>query len=179
MTRAAPSRKGIDVNPIRLTILLALASLALAAPASAWPYIDVTASEVVSVDPPRYHTTFELSFVGYDPSYYGKKAFGLDPLDPLTLHLYECGAPPLWFCGPTPPAAAGGYGFSGYHGSGAPTQPVYAFSIVTDQVTPCVRFTFSSAVPEEPIYQVEACLIVDAPVPARPASWGSVKSLYR
>jgi hypothetical protein len=159
-------------------ILLTLASLALAAPASAWPYIDVTASEVVSVDPPRYRTTFDLSFVGYDPVY-DKRFFGLEPLSPETLHIYECGAPPLWFCGPSAPASAGGYGFSGLHGSGAPDVPVNTFSIVTDLEAPCVRFEFESAIPEVPPYFVEACLIVDAPVPTRPASWGSVKSLYR
>ena len=39
----------------------------LAVPASAWPTIDVTAGEVLSVDPPRVRTTFDVGSAGYEP----------------------------------------------------------------------------------------------------------------
>ena len=48
-------------------LLVAFGANLMAAPAFAWPYIDVTSSEVLSVDPPRVRTTFGLSFAGYEP----------------------------------------------------------------------------------------------------------------
>ena len=166
-------------------LLSVLGTAVLAAPASAWPYIDVTASEVLSVDPPRVRTTFDLSFAGYHP-YFDPGYFDVSPLDPAALHIYECGAPPLWVCGPSFPAAAGGVGFSSYHGSGAPYAPVNTFSIVTDRAAPCVRIDFydpvlakASLLTMNADYRIEACLLVDAPVPAQPKSWGSLKSSYR
>lgn len=58
------------------------------------------------------------------------------------------------------------------------------FSIVTDQATPCVRFTFENPIlsktPHVENYcETEGCLAVDMPTPIQPATWGSVKSLYR
>ena len=52
-----------------LMIFMALGMGAIASPAPAWPYIDVTASEVVSADPPRFRTTFDLSFVALTPTW--------------------------------------------------------------------------------------------------------------
>ena len=163
----------------RIALLVALGAIASAAPAAAWPYIDVTASEVVSVTPPRVRTTFEISFVGYNPLM-DPRYFGVTPLDPTTLHIFECGGPALWTCGPSSyPAGPGGVYFSAYHGSGAPYAPVNAFSIVTDLANPCVAIDFADLPTMEGGYHIEACLLVDAPVPVRPATWGSVKSLYR
>jgi hypothetical protein len=173
------------VKTCRFLLPMALGLAAFAAPASAWPYIDVTASEVLSADPPRVRTTFDLSFAGYHPRF-DAGYFEITPLDPATLHIVECAGPPLWVCGQALPADAGGVYFSAYHGSGAPWLPVFTFSIVTDQAAPCVGITFFDPVlAREPSaatnadYRIEACLIVDAPVPTRSASWGSVKSLYR
>jgi hypothetical protein len=166
------------MKTFRFALLLALGAAALAAPASAWPYIDVTASEIVSVTPPRVRTTFEISFAGYnplmDPGY-----FEITPLDPANLHIFDCGGPPLWVCGPSFPAGTGGVYFSSYHGSGAPYAPVNTFSIVADQASPCVAIEFAQLPIMEGGYRIDACLLVDAPVPTQPKSWGSVKAVYR
>jgi hypothetical protein len=179
------------MKSFRIALLSALgaaafaAFAAFAAPASAWPYIDVTASEVLSVDPPRVRTTFELSFAGYHP-YFDPGYFEVTPLDPAALHNDECGGPPLWVCGSTTPAATGGVFFSAYHGSGAPYAPVNIFSIVTDRAAPCVRIDFYDPVlvkaPAPAVnadYRIEACLLVDAPVPVGPRTWGHLKATYR
>lgn len=165
----------------RFALLLALAAAAFAAPASAWPYIDVTASEVLSVDPPRVRTTFEISFVGWGPGC-SAQFFEVSPLDPETLHIYECGAPPSWVCGAAFPGSHGGRYFNGTGGQPLPL----AFSIVTDQADPCVQIVFFDPVlaraPSPTMNAdclLEACLLVDAPVPAQPGTWGSLKSRYR
>jgi hypothetical protein len=173
------------MKSFRFALLLALGAVAFAAPASAWPYIDVTASEVLSVDPPRVRTTFELSFVGYGQYYW---EFLVLPLgsEPAA-QLYDCQAPAAWACQVNqgaPPASALVF----YHDGGStPIPPPPAtFSIVTDRADPCVHIEFidpvlakSPAASMSANYGVDACLLVDAPVPTRPASWGSVKSLYR
>lgn len=170
------------MKSFRFALLLALGAAAIAAPASAWPYIDVTASEVLSVDPPRVRTTFDLSFVGYHPG--GGPAFFITPLaSQPALHLLECQAPASWYCQPSP---QGDFLDFNFHPLGGPWPPSFTFSIVTDQAIPCVRFLFwdplLGKVPSPSLnatYEIEACLLVDAPVPTRPASWGSMKSLYR
>ena len=158
-------------------LLVAFGATLMAAPAFAWPYIDVTSSEVLSADPPRVRTTFELSFAGYQPLF-DPLYFEITPLDPATLHIHECGAPPLWACGPAYAAAAGGVYFNA-HGTGAPYTPTNSFSIVTDQASPCVAIEFGQLPTMEGGYRIEACLLVDAPVPARAATWGSLKVRYR
>ena len=52
------------------------------------------------------------------------------------------------------------------------------FSIVSNQAVPCVFMIFGHVVLGEE-YSIQACLRCDAPVPARRASWGLVKSRYR
>ncbi len=76
--------------------------------------------------------------------------------------------------------------FSSLEGYGAPVPPVITASFVSDQPVPCVRFTFIdfllARTPSPTMngdYVVDACLRVDAPVPAAPASWGSLKVRYR
>lgn len=172
------------MNPFRFALLCTLGTTALAAPASAWPVIDVTASEVLSVDPPRVRTTFDLSYAGYQS--FDTGYFHVTPLDAAALHIYECAGPPLWVCGPYTPASEGGVFFSDGYGSGAPYAPVNTFSIVTDQADPCVRFDwFDPVLTKAPTpttkvdHHEDVCLIVDMPVPTRVGSWGSVKSLYR
>ena len=170
------------MNPIRNALLAVIALAAFAAPAAAWPYIDVTASEVLSVDPPRWRTTFEMSHAGYQPEF-DSRFFEIEPIDPSTLHLFECGAPAGWNCGASLPAESGGRYFSGYAG---PVSFPAAFSIVSDSAAPCVRIWFFSVVLDrvpgptlDTGYMIEACLVLDAPVPAVPATWGSLKSQYR
>ena len=58
------------------------------------------------------------------------------------------------------------------------------FSIVTDQVAPCVDLDFGNGLlgktPQtNDDYVVQACLVVDSPTPAATASWGSLKAIYR
>jgi hypothetical protein len=165
------------LKSFRFALLMALGTVASVGPASAWPYIDVTASEVLSVDPPRVRTTFEVSFVGYGPGC-SAQFFEVSPLNPETLHIFECGAPPSWDCG----EASGGRFFNGTGGQPLPL----SFSIVTDQADPCVRIVFFDPVlaraPSPTVNYdcvIEACLLLDAPVPAQPSTWGSVKSRYR
>ena len=166
------------MKSFRMLFLLALGAAASAAPAAAWPYIDVTASEVLSVTPPRVRTTFEISFAGYnplmDPSY-----LTVSPIDPTTLHIFECGGPAPWTCGPSSsyPATAGGVYFNAHSGGYEPQRNT--FTIVTDLANPCVAIDFADLPTMEGGYHIEACLLVDAPVPVRPASWGTVKSIYR
>lgn len=157
--------------------------LGLPAPASAWPRIEVTASELLSVDPLRVRTTFELSFTGPGPTYY---AFVLQPLgpegDPATAALLECQAAPAWECD-----AAGAPGALLFYTNAPPSlPPVNAFSIVTDRPTPCVRFTFIDVllarVPAPATLAnevVEACLDAAGPVAALPRTWGALKATYR
>jgi hypothetical protein len=77
------------MKSLRFLLLLVLGAAAPAAPALAWPYIDVTASETLSTDPLLVRTTFDLSFVGYGSGY---DWFIVSPLDSAT-HLSACGAP--------------------------------------------------------------------------------------
>ena len=167
------------MKPSRFALLLALSIVAFAAPASAWPYIDVTASEVLSIDPPRVRTTFDLYFAGYHPLF-DPQYFEIIPLDPAALHILECGAPEPWVCGPAHsyPADVPGVYFN-FHGPAASYVPINTFSIVTDQVNPCVAIDFAQLPTMEGGYRIDACLLVDAPVPTRLASWGSLKSIYR
>ena len=166
------------MRSLRLAPLLVLALAASAGPVAAWPYIDVTASETLSTEPLRVRTTFEISFVGYDPlldPWY----FEVTPLDTATLHISACAGPPLWVCGPaTNPVATGGVSFNA-HSPGALSGPYGPFSIVTDRANPCVAIAFGGLPTMEGGYTIEACLLLDAPVPARPASWGALKATYR
>lgn len=172
------------MKSFRFALLLALAAAAFAAPASAWPYIDVTASEVLSVDPPRVRTTFEITSVGYEPGasyqFFSIYPFGSEPL----AHLHDCGAPPGWTCGGDFPLELGGLFFNGSNASD--WAPVLTFAIVTDLSAPCVRFVFYDPVlaksPSPTMHydvQIDACLLLDAPVPTQTKTWGSVKSRYR
>jgi hypothetical protein len=165
----------------RIAILSALGAAMFGAPASAWPYIDVTASEALSLDPPRYRTTFDLSFVGYNPG--GGAAFFIEPLEvEPAAQLFECQAPTSWSCHSLPPNGT----IIDFYPSGDPWPSALTFSIVTDQAVPCVRFVFwdplLGKVPGQNLafdYVVDACLQVDMPVPTRPSTWGSLKSRYR
>ena len=161
-------------------LLLALAATAFAAPVFAWPTIDVTSSEVVSIDPPRIRTTFVVGSLGYEPGC-SRQYLEVTPLDTQTLHIFECGAPPGWNCGEALPAGSGTVYFANPNNAAGLT-----FSIVTEQREPCVRFYFPDPVlarsPGGSLNYdcvAEGCLVLDAPVPTRHASWGSVKSLYR
>lgn len=164
---------------LRFALLLALGAVFFATPSSAWMYIDVTASEVLSVDPPRVRTTFVVSSTGYGPGCSGQ-FFDVTPLDPATLDIIDCSPPPAWTCGPATPAADGGVYFNSQGGTDR------TFSIVTNRAEPCVRIVFPDPVlgraPSPTLAYdcvLEACLIVDAPLPTRPSSWGGVKSVYR
>ena len=172
------------MKPIALFAGLLLAGAALApTAASAWPSIDVVASEVLSVDPPRIRTTFTVEQVGYAPcpiQFFDINPGGPDPKPAL----FECAAPAGWNCGPSLPTDAGGRYFAGIHEGW--WSPVMTFSIVSDREAPCVEFIFwdpvLGRVPTPSLAYscgVNACLVLDAPVPTTQASWGRIKSTYR
>jgi hypothetical protein len=163
-------------SPLRV-VALAATVLSLATPAGAWPVIDVVASEVLSLDPPRVKTTFELSYAGDGPAY---ALFSVARIDG---QVHGCEAPAGWNCSGFSKNPAGGVFL--WQGGPVPPPPL-AFAIVTTIAEPCVGFLFFNpfvngvpTVSEGPELTVAGCLIVDAPVPARATSWGSVKSTYR
>ena len=169
------------MNSLRIVLFVAIGLGATAPAASAWALIDVTASEVLSVDPPRVRTTFELTYSGYNPPGYSGDYFEVAPLDPASLHIYDCSASAAWVCGEALPLPDGGRYFG--H-QGGPFDFPATFSIVTDQATPCVRFQWFSIFPiKTPTpslnYAYEMCLLVDAPVPTAAKTWGSLKAHYR
>ncbi len=169
------------MRPITFAISLVL-GLLLAGPATAWVLIDVTSSEVLSVDPPRVRTTFVLSVAGYQPGpfqFFSVFPSGAEP-QPV---LFDCAAPPAWTCGDDFPPEYGGQFFGWTENSGAPP---FTFSIVSDRASPCVRFRFDDPVlarTTKPAlnstYEIEACLVVNAPTPTTTRSWGHLKSTYR
>ena len=165
-------------------LVVALGAVLSAAPASAWPHVAVVGTETISVDPPRYRTTFDVYFAGYGPGYdwFTVSSMGVEsdvapPAD--STHLFECGPPPGWTC-----VAYTNYSILEFSSEGSWTG---RFSIISDREVPCVRFDFlSHLLVGSPglnhggeNYRIEACLRADMPVPARPASWGTLKSRYR
>lgn len=163
------------MKSLGLMFLLALGSLAIAAPASAWPYLEVTGTEVLSTDPLRVRTTCTITEVGFRPIY---GEIYITPLDHATTRLYECGATTPLECYYTANSTQSAVGLSWI------SLPVKTFWIVSNQAAPCVKFQFIDNLiggHKNPIYadDIDACLSEDLPVPAPRASWGSVKSLYR
>ena len=163
------------MKTLALTILLALVGSAFAAPASAWPYLEVTGTEVLQVDPLRVRTTCTITEVGFRPIY---GEILITPLDHATTRLYECGAEAPLECGSILSDTRSTVVLSWI------SLPVKTFWIVSDQAAPCVRFQFIDNLlggHQNPVYadDIDACLSVDLPVPTSRTSWGSVKSLYR
>ena len=163
------------MKSLRFAFLLALGAAVTSAPAMAWPYLDVTSTETLSIDPLRVRTTFTITEVGFRPIY---GEILVMPLDHGTTRLYECGAAPPLNC----------YYVSSSSESGAVLEvaadPVGTYWIVSDQVAPCVRFQFIDILLGghlNPIYapDIDACLSEDMPVPAHGMSWGSLKATYR
>ena len=158
---------------------VALAAVLTAGPSFAFPQIDTTNSETVSTVPPRYRTTFTVTLSGYEPgSFFG---FNIQTGTGPVVHFYDSQAPATWNTGVLATNDAAYFGTSTW-GQDGTTE----FSIVTDQPVPCVRITFEdpllSKAPSPRVansYVVDGCLQVDAPTPASPASWGSVKAMYR
>ena len=175
------------MKPVRFAGLLFLGMSSIAAPAFAWPIIDVTAIETLSVDPPLYRTSFAISSAGYNPGI-TYQYFDIVALDPATLHLQDPVGPPGWTTGPCTDGDTGCVFFSALWGEGAPVPAVITGSIVSDQSEPCVRIQFFDPVillakTPAPVvdanFAVEMCLVLDAPGPALPISWGGLKSTYR
>jgi hypothetical protein len=140
----------------------------------------VTASETLSTTPLRVKTTFTYEDVGYRPCCYSVdfyiRSSGLGP----AVHFDQGESDALW----TPYLMDGDAGVYFQHVDNAAYEGIHTFSIVTDQATPCVEITFwdyllSRTPTTNSHYLIQACLAVDMPTPARPTSWGSVKSQYR
>jgi len=156
--------------------ILALALLALTpVHALAYPILDVTRRETVSVDPPRYRLTFEVRLVNPDSGDY----YGLYMRVTDQSHLYDCTAPSLWQCASAPGSTPGIYWANHSQWSGPLT-----FSFVTDQPVPCVTILFDNPIlAKHPAtndnYYLQVCLDPDAPMPALATSWGRIRSIYR
>ena len=158
--------------------------LALAAPpaASAWPLLDVTASEVLSTDPPRVKTTFTVTDQGSLPPGWCPWAwFEVSPQAPGTPgapQFFACEAPTTGACHALAYDAVPRFEFNPWNG-GTGSLPANTYSIVTDRAEPCVRFDFFCIVLMGGVPSIETCLLVDMPVPSSSTSWGAVKSIYR
>jgi len=158
--------------------------VALMAPsiASAYPMFDVTASEVLSVDPPRVKTTFTVVESGYVPEGWCQWSwFDMTPLHPDAPdapQFFACEAPTNGRCDLISPGGVQRFFFDPYEGD-AGTLPANTFTIITDRAEPCVRIVFYCIVLMGAVPPLETCLLVDMPVPATPTSWGAVKSIYR
>ena len=151
------------------------------APSLAIPTITVTANEVISTVPPRYKTTFKLELVGYNPiaAWYGIQltSSGLGPA--VNFYGMECPSYP-WSCSSTVAMAAA------YKDGGGLTGPPTQFSVVTDQLIPCVKIRIPDMLlakaPTPRLqndYVITACLAADMPTPTSPSTWGFVKAIYR
>ena len=163
---------------LALALLLAFVAGSSAAPASAFPIIEVTACDTLSLDPLRVRTTFDIS------SQYGAAYSDLviHPDPPRferggeeVLNFFDCTSPPGWHCDryPTEPYlifVPDDFWWTG--------ERVTGFSIVSNRAFPCVVMIFGHVVLGEE-YGLRACLQCDAPVPAKPESWGSLKARYR
>jgi hypothetical protein len=150
--------------------------------AAAWPLLDVTSSEVISVHPPRVKTTFTVVEQGsLPPGWCGWAWFEVTPQDPGApgaVQIFGCEAPQGGQCDLGDYAGVPVAVFSPHQGDGG-MLPANTYSIVTDQAEPCVRFDFLCIVLMGAVPPIETCLLVDMPVPAAPSSWGAVKSRYR
>lgn len=160
---------------LRLLILLALGTGAFAVPAWAWPYLEVTGTEILTSDPLRVRTTCTITEVGFRPIY-GEVL--ITPLDHATTRLYECGATDPLECYFTSNETQSAVVLSWIG------LPVKTFWIVSNQAAPCVKFQFIDNLlggHQDPVYadDIDACLDLDMPVPVGRMSWGGVKSLYR
>jgi hypothetical protein len=163
---------------------IVLATLLPASAAQAWPHLDVTASEVVSTDPPRYRTTFTIVETGatgypYTCPWVAFIVSALDPASPEAPILESCSASAPWTC---VGAVYGGVPTIQFYPAGQGGDPFRenSFSIVTDRVEPCVRIEYYCVILlGGPPPAMEACLAVDMPTPASPSSWGQVKAIFR
>ena len=160
---------------LRWLVLLALGVGGVAAPASAWPYLAVTGTEVLSAEPLRVRTTCTITEVGFRPIY---GEILITPLDHATTRIFECSAtePLECYLASSETRSAVVLSWIGL--------PVKTFWIVSNQAAPCVKFQFIDNLlggHQKPVYadDIDACLSADMPVATRSASWGSVKSLYR
>ena len=163
---------------LALAVSLA-ATLAAVTPSPAFFHITTTACDTVSTAPLQVRTSFDIDLVG--PGGYCwfevfPRPVGPGPNDATVF--YSASAPAGWFVGPDA-LGSGDKGFlvsrfpdcfrSGDHLSG--------FQIVANRPGPCALFIFDNPVMEGD--SGEGCLVLDGPVPARPASWGEVKAIYR
>jgi hypothetical protein len=166
---------------LALALPLALAAVLAAGPSFAFPHINTISSETLSTSPLRVRTTFTVELVGYNPgaAYWGIHVnSGSGP----AVQFFGCEAPASWICESYPPGSTDNVEFF-------PAQPTWpwpmlTFALVTDQAAPCVELDFYNGIlgktPQvNNDYVVSGCLVVDAPTPARSASWGSVKAAYR
>jgi hypothetical protein len=167
------------MRPFVPAILLALTVGALAAPAFAFPRISTVACDTVSTSPLRVRTTFNLDFAGPGGwNWLDMQPLPVGPAPGDTTHFYDCGAPASVNC-----FLIGG-GFvefypadrSGFHDGGH----FAGLSIVTNRPSPCALFLFETGLLDDSGDAVgPGCLVLDGPVPATPATWGSLKARYR
>lgn len=152
-------------------LLVALASPSIAL---AWPSSDVTASEVLSVDPPRVKTTFTITETGpTDPGSCGWAAFSVqaaEPTAPGAPHFFSCVGSSPWQCALADEVGVPTLYFYPDGGGGDPRQD-NSFSITTDRPEPCVRVEYLCIVlMGSPSAPFEACLSVMPSCASRPRS---------
>ncbi len=158
--------------------------VALVAPsaASAYPIFDVTASEVLSVDPSRVKTTFTIVETGYVPDGWCPWSwFDVTPLSPDApdaVQIFACEAPTGGQCDLVDFGGVHTATYSPTHGDTG-TLPANTYTIITDRVAPCVQVYFYCITLMGAVPALETCLLVDMPVPTNPTSWGALKSIYR
>ena len=161
------------------SVLLAImAALTCSQPTAAYPLLQVTACDTLSTDPLRVRTTFDLSSFaggGYDGFVIHPMPLSFDPTPEDSLHFYDCGSPPGWHCDRYPNYAPLFFVPDDFYWTG---ESVRGFTIVSNRAAPCVLMIFGTVVIGSE-YSIATCLRCDAPVPARHASWGGVKSIYR
>ena len=160
-------------------VTLVLAFALTAAPTFAFPHINTISSETLNTEPLLVNTTFTVQLVGYEPfAYWG---FHVEAGEGSGVQFFDCEAPSSWNCLPSPVATH--VHFNPPSGSW-PWPGVMTFTIMTDQAEPCVKLVFENGIlgktPQtNQAYEIAACLVVDAPTPAAPVTWGAIKATYR
>jgi hypothetical protein len=154
-------------------LLLVMTFLALLLqPAGATPYLRETGCDSVTVGGVLVHrVTFELN---YDNATICGFGFNESTGDP-NCRILACSSPPGWECGTN----------DGLAGFGAPPDTCYSslaphdgFSIDLAGTACCFHVVFWDSFPDHVMEQT-VCPSCTAAVPARSATWGVVKSLYR
>lgn len=163
------------MKPLLLVAMFVLCASA----AQAVPQVTVTSSQVLQANPLQVRTTFDVDLVGR-----GSWCW----IEVIERSLFSPGSGDTTkILGGSAPA--GWSVIVGDHrvifNPGNSNQSIcfgegshFTFSIVTNNVSPCVSIVFDDAT-QFYSYRIDACLVADGPTPVRPTTWGALKSTYR